>query len=268
MELFESDILANGIKLHVYRTATGKPPLVFAHGFTDNGLCYLPIAERLADDFEIILYDSRGHGKSKASQAKTTPIDRAEDLGDLVKAMGLEKPSFIGHSMGAITVALFAGLYPHLPERVVLEDPPPFTLYMPVDAQALEARKAWHKLAIANRQKSIQELVEMNRQDSPTWPEAERLPWAQSKQQISLSIFDEGFIDADTGIQIVSQIVCPVLLLTADPRLGALYPAQDAQALAASLPAGRHVNIPGAGHNIRREQPEAFLKAVQSFLKG
>jgi proline iminopeptidase len=45
-----------------------------------------------------------------------------------------------------------------------------------------------------------------------------------------------------------------------------MYPPAAAQELVASLPSARHVHIPGAGHNIRREQPEAFLRAVRDFL--
>ncbi len=267
MKLFESDILANGIRLHVYRTETSKPPLVFAHGITDNGLCFTPIAEQLADDFEIILYDSRGHGKSEAPRTHTTIIDRTEDLAGLVKALGLQKPGLLGHSLGAVTVALLAGLYPQTPGRIVLEDPPPFEMFAPADGQSQESRKVWQAMAAENKQKSLQQLVEINRLESPAWAEAERMPWARSKQQINLDIFDESFIEVDRGKQIMSQITCPVLILTADLGLGALYSPQAAEVLVASLPAARHVNIPGAGHSIRREQPEAFIKVVSSFLK-
>ena len=266
MNLTEQDVLVNNIKLHVYRTGTNKPPLVFAHGITDNGLCFLPFASRLADDYEIILYDSRGHGKSEASNAETTVIDRARDLAELVEALGLHKPGLFGHSMGAITVALMAGLYPHIPGCIVLEDPPPFEMFAPATEEALLGRKVWHTLAAANKQKSLQELVAMNRQESPNWVEAERLPWAQSKQQFSLTVFDEGHIDIQTGKQIMAQITCPLLLITASLELGALLPAKAADELVASLPVARHVNIPGAGHSIRREQPEAYYSAVRDCL--
>lgn len=268
MELFEQDIFANGIKLHIYRTTTGRPPLVFAHGITDNGLCFSPIAEQLADDFEIILYDSRGHGRSEAVEANSTIIDRAKDLAGLVNALELHRPGLLGHSMGALTVAIFAGLFPDVPGRIILEDPPPFDLLVSNSGDTPDTHKPWKELAAANKRKSIQELVEMSRLESPTWPEAERQPWAQAKQQLSLSIFDETYIDANLGKQIVSQIICPLLILTADVDKRALYPPQAAEKLVASLPLARHVNIPGAGHNIRREQPAAFLKAVRSFLSS
>jgi pimeloyl-ACP methyl ester carboxylesterase len=169
--------------------------------------------------------------------------------------------------MGAVTVALFAGLYPDVPGRIVLEDPPPFERLASPDDQSLAARKVWSDIAAANKNKSLQELVEISRRENPSWPEAERLPWAQSKQQISLTIFDEGRVDPGTDKQIVSRIICPVLILTADLDKHAIFPPAEAEKLAASLPFARHVNIPGAGHNIRREQPEAYLKAVRGFLK-
>ena len=265
MKLFESDVSANGIKLHIYRTNTGKPPLVFAHGMSDNGLCFWPFAEQLAGDYEIILYDSRNHGRSDAATDMTL-IDRAHDLAELVEALELQKPGLVGHSLGAVTVALFAGLYPDVPGCIVLEDPPPFQELAAPDAQAKVGRAMWRASAAENRQKSVEELVEMNREECPTWPEAERIPWAQSKQQFNLNAFDEERIDAETGDQIVSQITCPALIITADLDMHSIFPPQAADELAARLPNFTHVNIPGAGHNIRREQPQAYLTAVREFL--
>ena len=268
MQLIEQDVAANGLRLHVYRTGTDKPPLVFAHGITDNGLCFVPIAEHLAGDFEIVLYDARGHGRSDPLPPGTTPLDRALDLGGLIEALGLHKPGLIGHSMGGATVALFAGLFPQVPGYIILEDPQPFETLAPAGDQATEMRAHWRDLTAANKQRSIDELVQISRQHDPTWPEAERLPWAQAKQQVSLTVFEEGFMDDVESVErIVSQIVCPTLLITADPQMGSLFPAAVAEDLVAGLPLSRHVSIPGAGHNIRREQPGLYLEAVRGFLK-
>jgi pimeloyl-ACP methyl ester carboxylesterase len=269
MELIEQDIKANGIQLHVYRTGTQKPPLVFSHGITDNGLCFTPIAEQLSDIYEIILYDARGHGKSAPSLPKTTPIDRARDLGSIIDTLGLKKPGLIGHSMGAVTVALYAGLYPQVPGCIILEDPPPFWMMVRMGEETPKGPPPWLTIAAANKLKSIQELIQMSRDENPTWPEAERLPWAQSKQQVSLTIFEDAFFeDVESQNEIISRIACPTLIITADLKLGSIFPPTAADALATSLPAAKHVNIPGAGHNIRREQSAAYLVAVQDFLKG
>ncbi|HNB50424.1 MAG TPA: alpha/beta hydrolase, partial [Anaerolineales bacterium] len=163
MNLIESDIQANGIRLHVYRTGTQKPPLIFAHGMSDNGLCYWPIAQHFADDFEIILYDSRSHGLSESGPVGASTLDRAHDLAGLVEVLGLEKPFVVGHSMGAVTASLFAGLYPDLPGRIVLEDPPPFAVMAANSEQNLAGRRQWRNMAAENKLKSAEELIEMNR---------------------------------------------------------------------------------------------------------
>jgi N-formylmaleamate deformylase len=269
MELYERDVVANGALLHVHRTGTTKPPLVFAHGIMDDGLCFSPVAEHLAEDFEIVLYDARGHGRSGPSSRDTTLLVRARDLGGLVGVLGLKRPGLLGHSLGAVTVALCAGLFPEMPGCIVLEDPPSFESLLANDDQAGERWARWREWAAADKQRSVEELVEISRQRDPSWPEAERLPWARAKQLFSLTVFDEQHVDDLESLQrIVSQIVCPTLVLTADQSRGSLLSPAEAEEFARMLPYGTHVNIPGAGHNIRREQPGLYLDAVRDFLKG
>lgn len=267
MTLVEQDIIAGDIKLHVYRTGTNRPALVFAHGLSDNGLCFWSIAQQFADDYEIILYDSRNHGLSDGAENLTLE-DRAHDLVGLITILGIETPTLIGHSLGAVTIALYAGLYPDVPRCVVLEDPPPFEFLASTDEQAIAFKANWRKLAAVNKQKSIDELIAINRAEDPTWPDAEQQPWAISKQQLNLYAFDEDAIDVTKGNHIVSQITCPTLILTADLVCGAIHPPQMADALAASMSNVSHVNIPNAGHNIRREQPAAYLSTIRAFLSA
>jgi N-formylmaleamate deformylase len=267
MRLIEQDVQANGVRLHVYRTGSGKRPLVFAHGIMDNGLCFLPIAEQLADDFEIVLYDARGHGRSDPSSRETTLLVRAGDLGGLIEALGLHKPGLLGHSLGAVTAALCAGLFPQRPGCIVLEDPPPLEIIAGAANQDSERWARWREWAEADKRRSVEQLVAVSRSRDPGWPEAERLPWARAKQQFSLTVFEEERLDdAESLRRIVFQIACPTLVITADQKLGSLLPTVAAEDMVAGLSLATHVNIPGAGHNIRREQPGLYLQAVRDFL--
>lgn len=266
MKLIESDVTANGIELHIYRTYTNKPPLLFAHGRSDNGLCFWPIAEQFANEYEIILYDARDHGQSENPENRTRLMDRVQDLAGLIDALELHKPKLIGHSLGAVTAALLAGSYPHIPGCIVLEDPPSFESMAANSEQAKTRHQEWEAFIGAIKGKSVRELVAMSRRDSPAWSEAERELWAQSKLQYHLRPFGEDRIDVELGRRIITKITCSTLIITADLDQGALYPPQAADELVAGLPDARHVNIPGAGHNIRREQPEAYLAAVRGFL--
>ncbi|MGQ3892906.1 alpha/beta fold hydrolase [Legionella sp. CNM-4043-24] len=55
---------ANGIDVHYLRTGGSKPPLVLLHGLMLNGLCWMPLARILEEDYDVIMPDARGHGYS------------------------------------------------------------------------------------------------------------------------------------------------------------------------------------------------------------
>ena len=60
-------MIANGIRLHYYRTGDGtKPAVVLCHGFSDSGLCWTPVARQLEADYDVIMLDARGHGLSES----------------------------------------------------------------------------------------------------------------------------------------------------------------------------------------------------------
>jgi N-formylmaleamate deformylase len=64
----------------------------------------------------------------------------------------------------------------------------------------------------------------------------------------------------------VRGLRCPVLLVTADVERGAIVSPEVAEEATRLNPNIRVVHVPGAGHNIRREQYAAFQSAVQGFL--
>src|SRR5690348_672626 len=84
---------ANGVTIHYTRTGGNKPVVVLAHGVTDNGLCWSPLARELENDFDLIMVDARGHGTSEAPEGSYGPDVQAEDLAGLITALGLEKPA-------------------------------------------------------------------------------------------------------------------------------------------------------------------------------
>jgi alpha-beta hydrolase superfamily lysophospholipase len=56
----ESDIFANGIRQHSYRTGGESPALLLLHGFNEYGLTWLRVARELEQDYDIIMLDARG----------------------------------------------------------------------------------------------------------------------------------------------------------------------------------------------------------------
>ena len=107
----------DGLQIHYIRTGHGhKPPLVLLHGFSDNGLCWLPVARELEAQYDVIMPDARGHGLSARVQPNK-PIDNAADAAGLITALGLQQPIVGGHSMGGLTATELGGRYPDLVAR-------------------------------------------------------------------------------------------------------------------------------------------------------
>src|SRR5690242_13485221 len=90
---------ANGIRLHYTRTGGDRPPLVLAHGFSDDGLCWTPVVAVLAPDYDVIMVDARGHGLSDAPAHGYGSAEHAADLAGAIGALGLRRPAVLGHSM-------------------------------------------------------------------------------------------------------------------------------------------------------------------------
>lgn len=116
------DTVVNGVRLHYTRTGGKKPPLVLAHGFSDAGLCWTPVAQALEANYDLVMVDARGHGFSDAPETGYTLTEMTSDLQGVIASLGLVRPAIIGHSMGGGTTLALAGLYPNVPGAIILED--------------------------------------------------------------------------------------------------------------------------------------------------
>jgi pimeloyl-ACP methyl ester carboxylesterase len=112
-------------------------------------------------------------------------------------------------------------------------------------------------------------MLAEQRAATPGWSEAELEPWADAKVQVSgnvLNIFTAPIAQALDWPATLRRITCPALLITADIALGAILTEDGAAALRSLVPQLRVVHIPGAGHNIRRDQFSRYMEVVRDFL--
>ncbi len=94
-------------------TIGAGPRVVMAHGFTQNGRCWGPFAQRLAERFEVVLVDMPGHGRSGHDDADLWAA--AELLGDVGGPA-----TYLGYSMGGRVALHLALRQPELIEGLVL----------------------------------------------------------------------------------------------------------------------------------------------------
>ena len=263
------NFVSHGTKLHYYRTGGAKPPLVLLHGITDDGLCWTPVAEVLAEKYDVIMLDVRGHGKSDAPKNGYDYETMATEVAGLLEGLALENPVVMGHSMGAMLALTLAGLHPDLPRAIILEDPPAFWRTRPPSQEELEFRAGMGTWFYEVKRKTRDELLESVRVESPKWSEAELGPWADAKHRFSLEItrmLDSQSTVPATFPSLLKQITCPVLLITADPQQGAIVTDEDVAELQKSIQHLEREHISGAGHNIRREQFSRYIEVVNTFL--
>jgi pimeloyl-ACP methyl ester carboxylesterase len=254
----------NGICLHYDRFASGGQPFVFSHGITDNGRCWWVFARSFEDSYDIITVDARGHGLSDAPEEDYALETHVEDLAGLIRALDLEKPILMGHSMGGAIVARLAAKYPAVPHAVILEDP--VFMFDPPDrtAQDIAMRKSTFRAEIEERHAMTHEqLVRLCTDEvHPGWAREEAEFWAEAKQQVSPHIV--GIFGTMPSLQeSFSYITAPTLILKSDDDDATQARNREAAAL---LPDGKLVHVAGAGHNVRRDRPEATRAEVEAFL--
>lgn len=255
----ERVVHATDADLHCYRTGSG-PPIVLAHGFYDSGRRWVPLGDDLADEYEIVAYDARGHGRSDAPETGYDIDGRIADLRAVVREFGFEDPVLVGHSMGATTVARTAARYPNLPGGVVLEDP--VGVHSVADADPEErVQLARQKIESASDQ-SVEAVVAEHYEDLDP-DHARRLATASLNVDPNAAEIARNGHPEPLG-DVFSEITAPTLVLRRDAELERRVNDHDA---ADSLPDGRLVHVPDAGHYVFQDEYDAAYAELQTFLR-
>lgn len=91
----------DGTPLHVMRTGGDKPAVILLHGVQVSGLMWLRTAKALEDQFDVVMPDFRGHGRSGKVDSDLAPDTFVNDIISIMDGLNLQQPFVVGHSMGA-----------------------------------------------------------------------------------------------------------------------------------------------------------------------
>lgn len=266
---------SNGLRLHYYRTGGDKPKVIFNHGAGDDGLCWTRVVKELEKDYDVIMVDARGHGKTGSGKGDYSIAQRVADLAGLVQALDLDRPVVGGHSMGADTAMNFAAVHPELTRGIFLEDPP---IILPGEKfsdgkQELKAEDIGRMMAKFMRMFKIMPkflAIRLARKGSPTYPDDEIIPWVNSKERVSFN-FLNSMTSMGIGItdpfEVIRKITVPVLLFIGDKEKMSLVSTESAQRAASANDKVKVVHLAGASHDIRRTRFDGYVPALQDFLK-
>ncbi|WP_018291707.1 alpha/beta fold hydrolase [Verrucomicrobium sp. 3C] len=252
-----------------FTTVGAGPAVVLLHPTPVDHRFWLPLAETLAPNFQVILPDLRGHGRSEAGLGPITVEKLAEDTARLLDHLAIAKAFFAGCSIGGYT--LFE-IWRAMPARVCGLA---FCCSRPqADTEAVRARRLANLAKI--REGRIAEFIEeqLHSLIGPSarqrWPEK-----VDAAREMMETVSAEGLVAVQEGLAArpdsiatawTIRVPCCVLAGGEDP---ASTPS-DMRLLAEEIRQGggsvEYVEIPDAGHFAPFEQPERVALILQRWL--
>lgn len=263
----------------------GEGPRVLAlHGWLDNAASFLPLAAHLSD-IDLVALDLPGHGHSAhlPPGADYSFASAIASVLDAVDALGWDRFSLLGHSMGAGIASQVAAACPQRIERLVaiealgaLSDVPERTVARLRDAVAAER---------ALRGKQLRVFPDVDTAVRARM-HAGRVPGSGLDEPLVRLLVERGVRQVDGGhawssdqrltlptlvrmteVQVehlVAGIECPTLAIFAEPAQPYL-PDDLRRRRVALLPRGELVVIPG-GHHLHMQQPVEVAAAIGDFF--
>jgi pimeloyl-ACP methyl ester carboxylesterase len=253
------------VALHYHDSGTGDPPVVLVHGFPFNSNQWRPQLETLASRHRVIAPDLRGFGASAPSPVPYTLIRLADDIAELLAALGVPPAVICGLSMGGYVAFEMFRRHRERVTALVLADtrPQPDSDPARLD-RAQQARTALSDGVAPLVEGMLPRLVApATRQRSPAV--------LQAVQEMMAAAPPRAIADAllamaarDDSVAILSHIDVPTLVLVGSED--AITPASETREWAVRIPGAQLAVIAGAGHLSNLERPETFDSILSSFL--
>jgi 3-oxoadipate enol-lactonase len=272
MSVVPKSLLAAGIhtvrvnEIDVLYEIEGEGPwVVLSHSLACDRTMWDEQFETLAKAYRVVRYDTRGHGGSSAPQGPYTLELLAEDLRGLLDALHIERPHFVGLSMGGMIGQTFAVKYPSALRTLTLCDTT--SMYPP------GAATAWEERIRAARSRGMPTLVESTLARWFTEGFRKSRPDVMTRFSALISATPvDGYIGCSQAlvkINLTTQLKLldlPALIVVGEHDPGT--PVAMAKAIHEHLPNSRLAVIPGAAHISNVEQAEEFTRLLVDFLKN
>ena len=265
-------VVVAGFRLHLLDWGGGGPALLLLHGGALTAHTWDPVCARLRDRYRCLALDQRGHGDSEWSPELDYGVKAfVRDIGGLVEVLGLERLLVVGQSLGAVNGLTYASNHPENVAGLVMIDAGPWV-------QRRGAQRIADFVLSAPELPSVEHFVERAHRFNPRrHPEQLRttllhnlrpLPtgawtWKYDRRHLSHDRFEALRAELTALEGRLPEVRCPVLVVRGEES--DVFSAADAERLAALLPDGRVVVVPGAGHTVQGDNPQALAAAIDEF---
>jgi pimeloyl-ACP methyl ester carboxylesterase/quercetin dioxygenase-like cupin family protein len=259
-------VAVEGAELHVEVAGDGLP-IVLVHGLGLSGALWNRMRDTLGSGYRLVLVDLRGAGRSRELERSDLSLGRwADDLGEVVRGLELDRPVLVGHSLGA-NIAL----------KHALERPGEVGALVLLGAEANLSNLAPRMLAAAERIESV---------GLETWVDqfwSKNPPFSQASLRRDPSILDEyrerllendevdyvrqcrAIASAESLADRLASVAQPVLVVVGADDDRTLP--EHGRRLAQAMPRARLVELAGVGHTIPLEAAAETARAITHFLR-
>ena len=256
------------------QTAAGqaKTPIMLVHGFPQSWRAWRWVAGLLGQEHSLLIPDLRGFGDSARPLTGYGTTRGGEDLVAVLEHAGVERVTLVGHDLGAVVAYFLAANRPELVERLVF-----------IEAAILTSdRSTWptfwhwpfltrHDLAEAmitgNEHTFLRALIHDYAQRPANLDEdiahyARHLT-APGGLRSALAWFREGLATDEQWLQTHSPEKLPMPVLALGGGLWGDKPLHMLREVAIDVRGG---TVPGVGHWIAEEDPEALAEWLRTFI--
>jgi pimeloyl-ACP methyl ester carboxylesterase len=247
-------------------TGSSQTSLLLIHGFPLDRTLWSAQTRGLADVARAIAPDLRGFGESPLPIGAVTMDTYADDLHDLLDALGIPRAVVAGLSMGGYIGFAFYRKYASRVCALILAD----TRAMPDSPEAKKGRDDNAALARNIGAAAVAEIMFSKMLTPQTI--AARADVANAARTLMSRQPAEGVIaalialrDRPDSTPTLAQVAVPTLIVVGAEDT--LTPPKDSEQMRDGIRGAQLAVIPNAAHLSNLEQPEAFNQAVRKFLK-
>ncbi|HEY2141492.1 MAG TPA: alpha/beta fold hydrolase [Solirubrobacteraceae bacterium] len=252
---------------------------MLVHGITSNSATWGRVMPYLARHFTVIAPDLIGHGESAKPKGDYSLGAHASGVRDLLVALGHDRATFVGHSLGGGIAMTVAYQFPERCERLVLVDSgglgrevnlllraatlPGSELVLPLLAATRLLDAARFAGGVLNRLglRAGTDVEEIARGHATLIDREARAAFVHTLR----AVVDPGGqrIDASDRLYLAKHI--PFLLIWGERD--SIIPVSHGHAAHAQVPGSRLEIFPNAGHFPQLDEPQRFLDVLTDFVE-
>jgi len=261
-------VRVDGIEV-TYAEAGAGPALLLVHGWAGNINNWKEVIGPLSRDFRVLALDLPGSGQSGCCPCqKYTTTYYADFLAKFLDALGIEKASVLGNSMGGQVAAEFAIRHPDRTLKLILCDAAGaggFPGVMKLAAVVINSRTVIPliHLVFPVNEKNLAGVPESERR-RVTLAEDRYTSDARACTGRALSASMKSMAGRNLSDQL-NRIQAPTLVLWGSND--DLLPVATADVFTEKIPGAKKVIIEGGVHTPMQWKPNEFVDSVNSFLR-